>query len=138
MITNSFNNNQLKCIKFTKEKAININIIEMFPECNKDLVNEWEKKLSSYQNETILFLMFINNKPIGFVIMREAPCDPYHPEEYIDNDSELFKLMPCPIDNYKIPFFSDCYLINYRYILPKFRNKGFGTRILKHIMKKKI
>lgn len=27
-------------------------------------------------------------------------------------------------------------MIDHRYIIPKFRNKGFGTRMVKHIIKK--
>jgi GNAT superfamily N-acetyltransferase len=128
---------KLQCTKFIGEKATDQDILQMFPQCNKLFVNNWKQKIPSdqHQNETVLFLMYVSNKLIGFVIMRESPCDPYHPENYVDNDCSLFKTIICPEHNSEIPFFDESYMIHYRYILPEYRNKGFGTRIIKHIMK---
>ena len=90
------------------------------------------------ENEKILLMIYLDSVIIGFVIMYEYPADMYHPELYDEKFRDLtpFNQTTHLIDNSHIPIFKNPYCINYRYLFPEYRNKGYGTRILKFIMKK--
>lgn len=135
-----------------------VDLIKLFPNSSHKFIREWsvritreeaeridgftdDKLLFNYNTEKSFYLIYLindtgNKTLIGFLLICSYPMDPYHPELYDNPIEQIINKFVIPSDNSHIPHITNPYYIHYRYLYPEYRNKGYGTRILKFLIKK--
>ena len=149
MLTPEIQTRKLAYRTYTNQKGLRVNPYDLAEKEHFGLCNQFERYRDDYK---VQIQFYLNDDPnasptdekrpvtfIGIVLLILLPVDMYHPEIYSDKirttySSAFNYAVGSEVEN--IPVFNTpCELI-YIHVKEEYRNKGYGTKMIKKAMKK--